>query len=272
MRSMIHFKHIFHRTNKISTRFIRDAPLFSQPRFKFIFFSVVRIVSRETLSTTSNSMSLSASICMLHWSCPSGAALQASTAFLKSITCYYDNMRQKIPRGPRPSQIKVSDKQDAILQQIIRRHSSSQSLVRRAQIVRAGTEYGRRDTQIGRDLNCSAQMVRTWRHRWSNAREQLLTIEASGNDQELEAALIEALSDRPRSGAPPTFTAEKVCQIIKVACENPAECGRPITEWTPRELAAEVIKRGIVATISPTQVGRFLKRGGLETASEPLLA
>ena len=171
-----------------------------------------------------------------------------------------------------PPQTKVTDKQDAILQQIIRRHSSSQSLVRRAQIVRAGIEYGRRDTQIGRGLNCSAQMVRTWRHRWIDGWEQLVAIEANGDDQELETAIIAALADQPRPGTPATFTAEDICQIIKVACEKPALSGRPISEWTPRELADEVVKRGIVASISPTQVGRFLKRGGVATASEPILA
>lgn len=181
-------------------------------------------------------------------------------------------MRQKIPRGPKPPQIKVSDRQDAILQQIIRRHSSSQILVRRAQIVRAGTEYGRRDTQIGRELNCSAQMVRTWRHRWIASWEQLVTIEANDNDQELEVAIIAALADQPRPGTPATFTAEDICQIIKVACEEPSLSGRPIIEWTPRELADEVVKRGIVISISAAQVGRFLKRGGVTTASKSILA
>jgi putative transposase len=171
-----------------------------------------------------------------------------------------------------PPQIKVSDKQDAILQQIIRRHSNSQSLVRRAQIVRAGTEYGRRDTQIARELNCSAQMVRTWRHRWINGWEQLVAVETSGNDEELADAIVATLADQPRSGTPATFTAEDICQIIKVACEDPSLSGRPITEWTPRELADEVVKRKIVASISATQVGRFLKRGGVAAASNPVLA
>lgn len=124
-----------------------------------------------------------------------------------------------------PPQSEVSDKQDAILQQIIRRHSSSQSLVRRAQIVRAGTEYGRRDTQIGRDLNCSTQMARIWRHRWIDVWDQLLAIEANGNDQELEAAIMATLADQPRPGTPATFTAEDICQLVKVACEAPSVTG-----------------------------------------------
>lgn len=171
-----------------------------------------------------------------------------------------------------PPQIEVSDKQDAILQQIIRRPSSPQSLVLRAKIVRAGTAYGRRNTQIGQELNCSSQTVHTWRHRWVNGWGQLLAIEAGDHEQQLETAVIALLSDRPRPGTPATFTAEDICQIIKVACEDPGLSDRPITEWTPRELADEVVKRGIVASISPAQVGRFLKRGGVETASKPILA
>jgi transposase-like protein len=39
-----------------------------------------------------------------------------------------------------------------------------------------------------------------------------------------------------------------------------AECGRPVTHWTPRELADEAVKRKIVSSISPRHVGRFLKK------------
>jgi len=80
------------------------------------------------------------------------------------------------------------------------------------------------------------------------------------------------LADEARSGKPPTFSAEQICQIIAIACEEPALSGRPITEWTPRELADEVSKRQIVSRISASQVWRFLKRGGVATASKPLLA
>jgi hypothetical protein len=57
-----------------------------------------------------------------------------------------------------------------------------------------------------------------------------------------------------------------------VACESPAASGRPVSHWTPRELAAEVIKRGIIDRISTRSVGRFLKRSGFKAASVPVLA
>lgn len=176
-------------------------------------------------------------------------------------------MRQKIPRGPMPRQLQVSERQEAILQQINRRAKSPQNLVMRAKIVLEGRQYGRRNTQIGGDLNASSQTVSTWRGRWLEASELLAEVEVESNDQEFERVIIQILSDRPRSGAPPTFSAEQVCQIIAVACEAPALSGRPITEWTPRELTDEVIKREIVVSISPSQVERFLKRGRVTTPS-----
>jgi putative transposase len=56
-----------------------------------------------------------------------------------------------------------------------------------------------------------------------------------------------------------TFSAEQWCQIIALACEPPEASARPISHWTPRELADEARKRGIVATISARHVGRLVQ-------------
>ena len=56
-------------------------------------------------------------------------------------------------------------------------------------------------------------------------------------------------------------TAEQVCQIVALACEAPQKAGRPISQWSGREIAEEIIERGIVATISERHAGRLLKRG-----------
>src|SRR5262249_56042949 len=81
-----------------------------------------------------------------------------------------------------------------------------------------------------------------------------------------------ALPTPPRRGPPATFTAEQIVQIVAVACEDPAASGRPVSHWTPREVAAEVRKRGIVATISTRSVGRFLKSGRFTAPSRGILA
>ncbi len=170
---------------------------------------------------------------------------------------------------PQPTQI--TEKQETILKRLIRRSSSPQNLVLRARIVLSSKVYGRRNTQIARELDCTAETAKTWRQRWLSGVAKLAEME-DVEDRTLEQAIIELLSDLPRPGAPIKFTAEQVTQIIAVACETPSASGRPITEWTPRELADEVVKRQIVESISPTQVGRFLKRGRPETTSEPVLA
>ena len=63
-----------------------------------------------------------------------------------------------------------------------------------------------------------------------------------------------------RCGAPPKFTPEQITAIIALACEHPSQSGVPVSHWTPPELAREAIKRGIVESISPRQVDRFLAK------------
>jgi putative transposase len=76
---------------------------------------------------------------------------------------------------------------------------------------------------------------------------------------ELENAIRDGLSDAPRSGSPGKFTAHDYCQIMGVSLEDPNLSGRPISHWGLTELTQEVIKRGIVNSISRSQVGSFLK-------------
>jgi hypothetical protein len=87
-----------------------------------------------------------------------------------------------------------------------------------------------------------------------------------------ELSLEDRLSDAPRSGKPPKITAEQICAIVAMACEAPSQAGRPITHWTQREIADEVIKRGIVERISPRHAARILKNPGPQTAPGPALA
>jgi putative transposase len=100
----------------------------------------------------------------------------------------------------------------------------------------------------------------------------LTVIECVEKPPTLREAIAEVLGDLPRPGCGGKFTAEQIAQILAVACEPPERSGRPVTHWTPRELADEVIKRGIVPAISVRHVGRFLKDGGSSAAQESVLA
>src|SRR5215211_1408900 len=76
-----------------------------------------------------------------------------------------------------------------------------------------------------------------------------------------ELSVEDRLADSPRSGKPPTITDEQVCQIVALACEAPERSGLPISQWTGREIAEEIKRRGIADEISGRHAARLLKRG-----------
>jgi putative transposase len=165
----------------------------------------------------------------------------------------------------------ITERQQAILQTMTRSSTCPQAVAQRARIILMAFE-GHTNQDIAEHLGWERHAIGPWRHRWADAFERLVLTECCEKPSALPRAIEGLLSDRPRPGSPGKFTAEQVTQVLAVACEDPEECGRPVTHWTPPELADEVVKRGIVASISPRQVGRFLKWGRPPTAPQPLLA
>jgi len=153
-------------------------------------------------------------------------------------------------RGPKPPMIELSDSERDALDALLRRHSTSQQVVLRARIVLAAAD-GHNNGQIVRDLGVSREMVRLWRGRW-------LALAAVPLD---DLSVAERLEDVPRSGRPACISSATVCQIVALACELPASSGRPISQWTSRELADEIKNRGILPQISARHAARLLKRG-----------
>jgi putative transposase len=133
---------------------------------------------------------------------------------------------------------------------LVRRHTAPQQLVLRARIILLAAD-GLNNSQIARTLGLEADTVRLWRQRWPTGQAVALT------DRSVE----ERLTDAPRSGCPARITPEQVCRIVALACEAPSAAGRPISQWTGREIAAEIVSRGIVPTISGRHAARLLKRG-----------
>ena len=175
------------------------------------------------------------------------------------------------PRGPKPTFIELTARQRALLEQIVRRGTSPQRLVTRSKIILKAAA-GKRNQEIADELEVTVRTPRRWRDRWAKASTYLTAAELDTPDAQLSDLIEAVLTDKLRSGAPVTFTAEHICHIVAIACENPQESGRPVTEWTPKELADEAVQRGIVSSISPRSVGRFLKGRRLEAASQSLLA
>ncbi len=160
--------------------------------------------------------------------------------------------------GPLSAPVQVTAAQQAVLTTLRRRASCPQALALRAAII-LGAAAGQRNEPLARQLACTPTTIRKWRGRWRDAAPHLLA--ADDDPVALAAAIATALADAPRPGTPATFTAEQIILIINLACRPPEQVNRPITAWTPRELADEAIKQGIVTTISPRSVERFLNRG-----------
>jgi len=153
-------------------------------------------------------------------------------------------------RGPKPLDVQLTVEERRALDALIRRHTTAQQIALRARIIVAAAD-GQNNSQIARALGLHVETVRQWRTRWLGLRA------ASVEELPIE----ERLTDAPRPGAPARITAEQVCQVVALACEAPEQSGRPISQWSSREIADEIIKRGIIDQISPRHAARLLKRG-----------
>ncbi len=150
----------------------------------------------------------------------------------------------------RATAIVLSDKEQEGLLQISKRHRSEQQMGLRARMVLAAAQ-GRSNRQIAHELGINVDTVRLWRDRWAGLQQiELETL-----------SIAQRLQDAPRPGAVPKFLPEQRAQMAALACEVPSQSGRPISQWTGREIADEVMARGIVAQISPRHAARLLKKG-----------
>jgi putative transposase len=151
-------------------------------------------------------------------------------------------------RGPKAALLSLSNEEREAVEKLVRRHSTPQQLVLRGRIV-LGAAEGKSNSEIAREVGLGVDRVREWRMRWIGLRAASLS----------ELPVEERLSDLPRAGRPSEISAEQICQLVAMACEQPKE--RPISHWTGREIADEVQRRGIIQHISPRHASRLLKKG-----------
>ena len=166
----------------------------------------------------------------------------------------------------------LSESQRVALERLVKAPSTPQNIAQRARIVLMSADL-RTNVAQGDTLGVDPQRIRRWRRRWAAWQPALAAVEtAEDGGASVDDLVYELLSDEHRSGRKPTFTAEQVAQIIAVACEKPSDSDREVSHWTPRELADEVIQRGIVLTISPRHIARFFRGGRSQATSLALLA
>ena len=154
--------------------------------------------------------------------------------------------------------VELSHEERQGLENLVRRHSTPQQVAQRGRIILAAAA-GFNNSQIARQLGLEVDTVRLWRNRWLGLQAASASLEDPSAGPAL--SLEEHLRDAPRPGAPARITPQQVCQIVALACKAPSESGRPISQWTSREVAEEIIQQGIVEQISPRHAARLLKRG-----------
>ena len=159
--------------------------------------------------------------------------------------------------------VRLSENQRSILKQLQVGTHIPQHFKQRAEIVLMAS-CGYSNNEIERKLRISGETITKWRNRYAANEKELATIEEE-TPRKLRKAIEKVLTDEQRSGKPAKFTDEQVACIIAMSCQKPDELGLPFSHWTPELLKDEAIKRGIVSTISTSQVRVFLKRERFKT-------
>ena len=99
--------------------------------------------------------------------------------------------------------------------------------------------------------------IRLWRARGVQATSPLVAAAVEADAETRGGLLQQVWPDPPRRGRPATCTPEPLGHLVAVACEAPADAGRPVRPWTPGACAEEVLSRGMVPSLSPRRVGRL---------------
>jgi putative transposase len=150
---------------------------------------------------------------------------------------------------PKATKVNLSEEEQAGLEQLVRRHNIGQQIALRGRIILAAGQ-GQTNSAIAANLKININTVLCWRNRW--VKVQTISYE--------DLSIEDRLQDEPRPGAPSRITADQRCQIEALACEKPEKSGRPISQWTGREIADELMERKIVERISGRHAARLLKR------------
>ena len=150
-----------------------------------------------------------------------------------------------------------------ILTKLTRQRNGRQEIIVRARIILLAFE--RHNNQaIAAIVDRCSKTVGLWRRRWRDSFPALQQMECVLNRSAFIRAIVDTLSDAPRSGSPGRFTDQQIMNVIALACEDPRNSGRPVTSWTGAELADEAQRREWIDTISASHINRILRAVNLK--------
>jgi len=165
--------------------------------------------------------------------------------------------------------------QSKLVSSLVHASTSAQSVVLRGGLILDSALSGNK-TEVASKYRVGRDTVRRWCQRWQSYQADLERLESEYqagtlSESKYRRKIEKMLADADRPGTPATFTESQKQQIIAMATRKPEDEGVPVTHWSHDLLAQTVVAKGIVKTISPAQIGRFLKGSQLAASSEPVL-
>ncbi|MDQ6605016.1 MAG: helix-turn-helix domain-containing protein [Actinomycetota bacterium] len=139
--------------------------------------------------------------------------------------------------------IGLSEAEERELRRRAGQYTRSHREVLRAKILLLVSD-GHSNAEIARRLDCTEKSVGKWRRRYCEEG-------------------IPGLDEKPRPGRPRSFPPAQVAEIKALACELPAQSGRPLSRWSAAELAQQGVQRGIVCSIAGQTVWRYLAQDAI---------
>lgn len=112
----------------------------------------------------------------------------------------------------------MTDEERREIERVANARTAPARSVERARIILSAAR-GERVSAIAQQLHLGADTVRLWIKRFN----------VDG---------LAGLADAPRSGHPPTYTAEQIGEVIAVSLTKPTELGLPFASWTLDRLEA----------------------------------
>jgi transposase len=106
----------------------------------------------------------------------------------------------------------LTAEESTTIQRLARARAAPARRVERAQMVWRAAQ-GEAPTVIAAALGCNVETVRLWLRRFN-------------------AAGLDGLRDRSRTGRPPTYTADQIGTVLATALSEPADLDQPFGSWT----------------------------------------
>jgi putative transposase len=169
----------------------------------------------------------------------------------------------------------LTPKQTKLVTSLVHAKTCPQCIVLRASLILDSAESGNKSS-VAAKYGVGRDTVRRWCQRWQSSQAELERLETENQAGTLSDTLYRReletiLADAERPGAPATFTEEQKQQILAIATRKPEDEGVPATHWSHELLAQAAVDKGVVKTISPAQIGRFLKERHAQASSQQVL-